>query len=114
MDEEAVLVCSPRIVPADKTACGEWLAAQKLIHDDTPYPGASFPSWAEVLEAAQAPTARDSGLHINSTSAVIPPRSAGAASLLFAGRWYNSSSPPASSFSYTRPAAGRSPGPTIL
>lgn len=71
MDEEAVLVCSPRIVPADKTACGEWLATQKLIHDDTPYPGASFPSWAEVLEAAQAPTARDSGLHINSTSAVI-------------------------------------------
>ncbi len=71
MDEEAVLVCSPLIVLADKTACGEWLAAQKLIHDDTPYPGASFPSWAEVLEAAQAPTARDSGLHINSTSAVI-------------------------------------------
>lgn len=28
MDEEAVLVCSPLIVPADKTACGEWLAAQ--------------------------------------------------------------------------------------
>lgn len=50
---------------------GDWLAAQKLIHDDTPHPGASFPSWEDVLAAAQAPTARDSGMHIDSTSAVI-------------------------------------------
>lgn len=71
MDEEAVLVCSPLIVPAGKSACGDWLAQQKLIHDDTPHPGARFPSWEEVLQAAQAPAARDSGLHINSTSAVI-------------------------------------------
>ena len=70
MDEEAVLVCSPLIVPAEKIACGDWLA-QKLIHDDTPHPGASFPSWEDVLAAAQAPTARDSGMHIDSTSAVI-------------------------------------------
>ncbi|MDU4311998.1 MAG: LysR substrate-binding domain-containing protein [Klebsiella michiganensis] len=66
-----VLVCSPLIVPAEKIACGDWLAAQKLIHDDTPHPGASFPSWEDVLAAAQAPTARDSGMHIDSTSAVI-------------------------------------------
>lgn len=71
MDEEAVLVCSPLIVPPGKIACGDWLAEQKLIHDDTPHPGASFPSWEDVLTATQAPPPRDSGLHINSTSAVI-------------------------------------------
>lgn len=114
MDEEAVLVCSPLIVPADKTACGEWLATQKLIHDDTPYPGASFPSWVEVLEALRRQRRAIAGCTLTQRRRSSWPRSAGAASLLFAGRWYNSSSPPASSFSYTRPAAGRSPGPTIL
>lgn len=71
MNEEAVLVCSPRLVPPGKTTCGEWLAAQKLIHDDTPHPGADFPSWEQVLTAINAPAARENGLHINSTSAVI-------------------------------------------
>ena len=71
MDEEAVLVCSPRLVPPDKAHCGEWLASQKLIHDDTPTPGASFPAWDDVLRVLNAPGARSSGLHINSTSAVI-------------------------------------------
>jgi LysR family glycine cleavage system transcriptional activator len=71
MDEEAVLVCSPRLVPPDKIACSEWLATQKLIHDDTPHPGANFPSWEEVLQTVGAPEARENGLHINSTSAVI-------------------------------------------
>ncbi|WP_318369638.1 LysR substrate-binding domain-containing protein, partial [Enterobacter sp.] len=71
MDEEAVLVCSPRLVPPEKMACGEWLATQKLIHDDTPHPGADFPSWDDILSAVNAPEARESGLHINSTSAVI-------------------------------------------
>lgn len=71
MDEEAVLVCSPRLVPPGKMACREWLATQKLIHDDTPHPGADFPSWDAVLMAVGAPEAQDSGLHINSTSAVI-------------------------------------------
>lgn len=71
MDEEAVLVCSPRLVPPGKLACREWLATQKLIHDDTPHPGADFPSWDAVLMAVGAPEALDSGLHINSTSAVI-------------------------------------------
>lgn len=71
MDEEAVLVCSPRLVPPGKMACREWLATQKLIHDDTPHPGADFPSWDAVLMAVGAPEALDSGLHINSTSAVI-------------------------------------------
>ena len=52
-------------------ACREWLATQKLIHDDTPHPGADFPSWDAVLMAVGAPEALDSGLHINSTSAVI-------------------------------------------
>lgn len=71
MDEEAVLVCSPRIVPPEKVTCGEWLATQKLIHDDTPHPGANFPSWEAVLSALNSPKARERGLHINSTSAVI-------------------------------------------
>ena len=71
MDEEAVLVCSPRLVPPEKTACGVWLSQQKLIHDDTPHPGANFPGWDEVLSTLNAPAAKESGLHINSTSAVI-------------------------------------------
>lgn len=71
MDEEAVLVCSPRLMPPGKMACSEWLATQKLIHDDTPHPGADFPSWDDVLVAVGAPEALESGLHINSTSAVI-------------------------------------------
>lgn len=71
MDEEAVLVCRPRLLPAGKIACGEWLATQKLIHGDTPHPGANFPSWEAVLRAVNAPEARESGLHINATSAVI-------------------------------------------
>jgi len=71
MDEEAVLVCSPRLVPTEKMACSEWLATQKLIHDDTPHPGADYPSWKDVLEEIGAPEALESGLHINSTAAVI-------------------------------------------
>lgn len=71
MDEEAILVCSPHLVPVEKRACGEWLATQKLIHDDTPHPGAHFPSWDDVLRTVGAPEATESGLHINSTSAVI-------------------------------------------
>jgi len=71
MDEEAVLVCSPLLAPPEKIACGEWLATQKLIHDDTPHPGADFPSWSDVLKDINAPDALESGLHINSTSAVI-------------------------------------------
>lgn len=71
MDEEAVLVCSPHLVPSGKMACSEWLATQKLIHDDTLHPGADFPSWNDVLMAVGAPDALESGLHINSTSAVI-------------------------------------------
>jgi LysR family glycine cleavage system transcriptional activator len=42
MDEEAVLICSPHLVPSGKMACSEWLATQKLIHDDTPHPGRIF------------------------------------------------------------------------
>ncbi|WP_368543181.1 LysR substrate-binding domain-containing protein [Enterobacter soli] len=71
MDEEAVLVCSPRLAPPEKTDCATWLAAQKLIHDDTPHPGADFPSWETVFNTLNAPEPRESRLHINSTSAVI-------------------------------------------
>ncbi|WP_343553788.1 LysR substrate-binding domain-containing protein [Pantoea sp.] len=71
MDEEAILVCSPRLNPPDKNADAVWLAAQKLIHDDTPHPGANFPSWSTVLADVNAPPASERGLHINSTSAVI-------------------------------------------
>lgn len=71
MNEEAVLVCSPRLVPSEKMACSKWLATQKLIHDDTPHPGADFPSWNDVLRAVGVSEALEGGLHINSTSAVI-------------------------------------------
>lgn len=71
MDEEAVLVCSPRLLAPDQGCSGEWLAAQKLIHDDTPHPGANFPTWEDVLKVTNAPPAKQSSLHINSTSAVI-------------------------------------------
>lgn len=71
MDEEAVLVCSPRLAPIEKISCGEWLVTQKLIHDDTPHHGAHFPSWDDVLNATHAPATRESWLHINSTATVI-------------------------------------------
>lgn len=71
MDEDVVMVCSPLLLP-DITGCTPaWLSEQKLIHDDTPHPGAHFPSWDAVLAKIGAPPARLSGLHINSTSAVI-------------------------------------------
>ncbi|EMU1127485.1 TPA: LysR family transcriptional regulator [Citrobacter koseri] len=71
MDEEAVLVCSPRLSGSHGPITPAWLAEQKLISDDTPHPGANFPSWKEVFSATGAPQAKLSGLHINSTSAVI-------------------------------------------
>ncbi|WP_347254114.1 LysR substrate-binding domain-containing protein [Leminorella grimontii] len=71
MDEEAVLVCSPLLLPPEQESCAEWLSSQKLIHDDTPHPGANFPSWDDVLASIGAPKAKERGLHINSTSAVI-------------------------------------------
>lgn len=71
MDEEAVLVCSPQLVPPGQLPAPEWLGTQKLIFDDTPHPGASFPSWEEVLKTVGTTRAIESGLHINSTSAVI-------------------------------------------
>ncbi|EAW4414291.1 LysR family transcriptional regulator [Salmonella enterica] len=72
MDEEAVLVCSPYIMPQDEKVSGEWLALQKLIHDDTPHPGASFPTWDGVLLSTFGDAyATKRTLHINSTSAVI-------------------------------------------
>lgn len=49
----------------------EWLCQQKLITDDTPYPGANFPGWKQILTAFGACTDKISGLQINSTSAVI-------------------------------------------
>lgn len=71
MDEEAVLVCSPRLLAGESQPSTAWLATQKLITDDTPHPGANFPSWNAVFERTGTPEARMSGLHINSTSAVI-------------------------------------------
>ena len=71
MNEEAVLVCSPQLLPLSLPCNVEWLASQKLIHDDTPHPGASFPSWQEIFDTLKAPEARQNGLRINSTSAVI-------------------------------------------
>lgn len=71
MDEEAVVVCSPRLQLNDRFGSAEWLSEQKLINDDTPHPGANFPSWDDILRKVGAPKAKMSSLHINSTSAVI-------------------------------------------
>lgn len=71
MDEEAVLVCSPRLLAENITPTAEWLCQQKLITDDTPHPGANFPGWKKILTTLGACTDNLSGLHINSTSAVI-------------------------------------------
>ncbi|MFZ4834069.1 LysR substrate-binding domain-containing protein [Rouxiella sp. Mn2063] len=71
MDEEATIVCSPLMLTPGLSIDGNWLSAQKLIYDDTPHPGANFPDWDKVLEKVGAGTARQNGLHINSTSAVI-------------------------------------------
>jgi len=71
MDEEAVLVCSPRLKGASSSVAPSWLSEQKLITDDTPHPGANFPTWQDIFTVIGAPQAKMSGLHINSTSAVI-------------------------------------------
>lgn len=71
MDEEVVMVCSPRILSEESRCSAQWLSEQKLINDDTPHPGANFPSWEDVLVKIGAPSANMSSLHINSTSAVI-------------------------------------------
>ncbi|MGK3189195.1 LysR substrate-binding domain-containing protein [Enterobacter soli] len=71
MDEEAVVVCSPGLQLNDRFGTAEWLSEQKLINDDTPHPGANFPSWDDILRKVGAPKAKMSSLHINSTSAVI-------------------------------------------
>lgn len=71
MDEEVVMVCSPVLLPDANCCSPAWLSEQKLINDDTPHPGANFPSWETVLAKIGAPPARMGSLHINSTSAVI-------------------------------------------
>lgn len=71
MDEEVVMVCSPVLLPDVNCCTPQWLAEQKLINDDTPHPGANFPTWETVLAKIGAPPAQMSSLHINSTSAVI-------------------------------------------
>ena len=69
MDEEAVIVCSPQL-PGGVTEA-DWLPKQKLIFDDTPHPGADFPTWERILANIGVPASQQNGLHINSTSAVI-------------------------------------------
>ncbi|WP_279048462.1 LysR substrate-binding domain-containing protein [Cedecea davisae] len=69
MDEEAVIVCSPQLLGGVTEA--DWLSKQKLIFDDTPHPGADFPTWERILANIGVPASQQNGLHINSTSAVI-------------------------------------------
>jgi len=71
MDEEAILVCSPRLLQTGQQPGKDWLGTQKLIFDDSPHPGASFPSWEGVLKTVGTSRTDESGLHINSTAAVI-------------------------------------------
>lgn len=71
MDEEAVMVCSPVLLPENGQIAPGWLSEQKLIQDDTPHLGANFPSWEQVLQQLGEPLVRQTRLHINSTAAVI-------------------------------------------
>ncbi|UGS40590.1 LysR substrate-binding domain-containing protein [Pseudocitrobacter corydidari] len=71
MEEEAILVCSPHLLALNETINLQWLAVQTHIHDDTLYPGTSFPSWENVLATLGISNASERALHINSTSAVI-------------------------------------------
>ncbi len=70
MDEEAVLVCSPRIVPL-RITCGEWLAEQNSSMMIPCTTVANFSFMGRSLSRNIAPATRYTGLHINSTSAVI-------------------------------------------
>lgn len=72
MDEEVIAVCSPSLLPRNRSASPTWMAGQTLIHDGTPHPGGEFPTWDDWLRSAGVNSLReDHGLHINSTSAVI-------------------------------------------
>ncbi len=71
MDEEVVMICSPSALPASGPAKAQWLSEQKLIQDDTPHPGANFPSWESVLIQIGLDTLYHTRQHINSTAAVI-------------------------------------------
>lgn len=71
MDEEVVMICSPALLPAEGSANTAWLAHQKLIQDDTPHPGANFPSWENVLMHIGLDTLFQTRQHINSTATVI-------------------------------------------
>lgn len=71
MDEEVVMICSPSALPANKPANAQWLFEQKLIQDDTPHPGANFPSWESVLQKVGLESVQQTRLHINSTATVI-------------------------------------------
>jgi LysR family glycine cleavage system transcriptional activator len=72
MTEEIIAVCHQRLLPTDKKVTADWIAAQTLIHDGTPYPGAGFPTWSDWLARAKAKhVPANRGLKINSTSAVI-------------------------------------------
>jgi LysR family glycine cleavage system transcriptional activator len=71
MDEEAVIVCSPRLLGTGARPSPQWLAGEKRIQDDTPHPGAGFPSWDTIFERLKAPPAGTTTLHINSTAAAI-------------------------------------------
>lgn len=71
MDEEVVMICSPSALPANEPANAQWLFEQKLIQDDTPHPGANFPSWESVLQEVGLESEQQTRLHINSTATVI-------------------------------------------
>ncbi|BDH44200.1 LysR family transcriptional regulator [Salmonella enterica subsp. enterica serovar Choleraesuis] len=71
MDEEMVMVCNPSLLPTHAAPDASWLCQQKLIHDDTPVPGAGVPNWQEVAQKIGVGKLQQTGLHINSTSAVI-------------------------------------------
>lgn len=71
MDEEVVMICSPSTLSANGSVNAQWLFEQKMIQDDTPHPGANFPSWESVLQKVGLEGVQQTHLHINSTATVI-------------------------------------------
>jgi LysR family glycine cleavage system transcriptional activator len=78
MDEEAIAVASPSILPSASEDIAAWLCSQTLIDDATPYPGAGLPTWRDWLAyVGMPPGGGRPALRINATSAVVQAAIAG-------------------------------------
>lgn len=78
MDEDAIAVASPLILPSGSMAMTEWLGGQILIDDATQHRGAGFPSWQDWLShVGAASSGGRPTLRINATAAVVQAAVAG-------------------------------------